>query len=41
MNEISSNQSIKGRTTSTDRSYTSIESTQWLLEKDITTVGTF
>ena len=40
MNEVSSQQSIKGRTISTDRLYTIIESMQWLLEKDITSVGT-
>ena len=32
-------QSIKGRTISTDRLYTSIELANWLLARDITTVG--
>ena len=33
-------QTLKGRTVSIDRLYTSIEQAEWLLERDITTVGT-
>ena len=33
-------QPITGRTISTDRLYTSIESTNWLLDRGIATVGT-
>ena len=38
--EVEADQSITGRTISTDRLYTSIESTNWFLDRGIATVGT-
>ena len=38
--EMEADQPITGRTISTDHLYTSIESTNWLLDRGIATVGT-
>ena len=39
--EMEADQPITGRTISTDRLYTIIESTNWLLDRGIATVGTW
>ena len=40
MNEVEKDTSLKGRNISTDRLYTSAPLAKWLLDRDITTVGT-
>ena len=40
MNEVEKDTSLKGRNISTDRLYTSVPLVKWLLDRDITTVGT-
>ena len=40
MNEFEKDTSFKGRNISTDRLYTSVPLAKWLLDRDITTVGT-
>ena len=41
VNEVEKDTSLKGRNISTDRLYTSVPLAKWLLDHDITTVGTF
>ena len=38
--KVETDQSITGRNISTNRLYTSTDSTNWLLDRDIATVGT-
>ena len=40
VNEVEKDTSLKGRNISTDRLYTSVPLVKWLLDRDITTVGT-